>query len=83
MSTDDDVAKALGMLPQQVAIIRDQWEVKAESVVIRKYFELKIAAHADEKLRKLRKCSPEELKGLQGELDGLELGNTVVTSRIV
>lgn len=80
---DDRAAAALGMHPEQVAIFRNEWEKSPASNVIRCLLSLKIEDATKEKMNKLRKCAPEELSGLQGALDALDLAATVITTRIV
>lgn len=80
---DDRASQILGMHPEQVSVFRNEWEKSPASNVIRCLMALKIEDAMKEKMNKLRKCAPEELSGLQGALDALDLASTVITTRIV
>ena len=71
------------MHPEQVAIYRERWESDAQSRIIREYWDAKFDALIAERLSKLRKCSPEDLKGLQEALNALDLAKSIVAERIV
>ena len=83
MTIDARVAAKLGTLEPQVAILRSRWESTPDSNVVRELFRAKLEDLMAERLRKLRICTPEDLKTLQGELNGLELAVTTITTPIV
>lgn len=80
---DSVVGQKLGMHAEQAAVFRTEWEKSPQSVIIKAYLSTKLTDHIEERLRKLRGCTVEDLKKIQGELDGLDLALAVVTGRIV
>lgn len=83
MTLDARVAAKLGTLEPQVAILRSRWEGTPESNVIRELFRTKLQDLIDERTRKLRICTPEDLKTLQGEANGLELAIAILAAPVV
>lgn len=53
------------------------------ATVVKELFRAKLDDLTAERLRKLRICASDDLKTLQGELNGLELALVVLTSPIV
>lgn len=80
---DDRTAAKLGMLPQQVAIIRAEWERTPNATVIKAFFQTKLELLMAERQGKLETCAEADLKTLQGEIRGLKLALSVVSSAIV
>jgi hypothetical protein len=77
---DTTVAAKLGMHPEQVGQFRNEWERNPMATVIKAAFSVKLETMAKERERKLRSCEPEELKKLQGELNGLQLAMDLINS---
>lgn len=80
---DQRAAEALQMLPEQVGIFRGEWERTPMSNVVKALMTEKLKDALSEKLAKLRRCEPEETKGLQGAADALEMAISVVNSKLV
>lgn len=71
------------MLPEQVGAFRGEWEKTPMAVVVKALLTEKLTDALNEKLTKLRRCAPEETKGLQGAADALEMAISMVNSRLV
>lgn len=80
---DDRTAAKLGMMPQQVAIIRAEWERTPNATVIKAFFETKLQILMLERQGKLETCAEADLKTLQGEIRALRIAVSVVSSPIV
>jgi hypothetical protein len=78
---DARVATAMSLNPAQVSIYRDEWNRTPQSSVVRTIFKITLQDQIDERMRKLRKCDPEDLKTLQGELNGLELAQSLLSEK--
>lgn len=83
MTLDARVATKLGTLEPQVAVLRTKWESTPDANVVRELFRTKLQDLIDERTRKLRICTPEDLKTLQGEANGLELAIAILAAPIV
>lgn len=80
---DSRAALALGMHPDQVGAMRNEWERVPMATVVRCLIGIKLGAMVKERETKLRSCKPEELLKIQGELQGLTLAIDAITSRLV
>jgi hypothetical protein len=83
MTVTEKAAAVLGMHPEQVAAMRDQWEASPHSNVIRALMKAKLEEILSEKLTKLRRCTPEELKTIQGGTDALEVAISTITGKLL
>lgn len=80
---DQRAAEKLGMIPEQVGVYRGEWEKTPLSAVVKALITCRLEDALNEKLAKLRRCDPEETKGLQGAADALEMAIATVNSRLV
>lgn len=80
---DARAGERLGLHPEQVGAFRQQWEDSPVSNVVKAVLVLKLEDALNEKLAKLRRCAPEDTKGLQGAADALEMAISMVNSRLV
>lgn len=80
---DQRAGERLGMLPEQVGAFRGEWEKTPMAVVVKAVLTCKLEDALTEKLTKLRRCIPEEMRSLQGAADALELAITTVNTRLV
>lgn len=80
---DQKAAEALGMNPEQVGVFRGEWERSPMSNVVKALFSAKLQSMIGERENKLRTCTPEELRQVQGELKGLQLARDTVNGRLV
>lgn len=80
---DSICAKALGMHPDQVGAMRNEWERVPMATVVRCLIGIKLGAMVKERETKLRSCKPEELLKIQGELNALQLAIDTVNGRLV
>lgn len=71
-TSDERVAAKLAMHTEAVAQAREEWNESAKGIIIRAILEDRLQQQFDEQQRKLRKIKPEELKAIQGQLDGIE-----------
>lgn len=79
---DHRAAERLGTVPGQVAFARDRWNDSSDSVIVKTLYLIRIEDQEKELTARLRKCSAEELKGLQGALDSLERVKGILTERL-
>lgn len=80
---DQRVGERLGMLPEQVGAFRGEWEKTPMAVVVKSLLTCKLEDSLNEKLTKLRRCTPEEMRSLQGAADALEMAISTVNARLV
>lgn len=80
---DQRAAERLAMMPEQVGAFRSEWEKTPLSVVVKMALTLKLEDALAEKLAKLRRCEPDETKGLQGAADAIEMAISTINSRLV
>lgn len=80
---DQRAGERLGMLPEQVGAFRGEWEKTPMAVVVKALLTEKLTDALNEKLTKLRRCAPEETKGIQGAADALEMAISMVNTRLV
>lgn len=81
-TSDQRVAKTLGMNPEQIGHIRNEWNDRPHAVIIREIIADQIQQHVIELERKIRKVTPEGLANIQGALDAFEKAISTVKSRL-
>lgn len=79
---DQRVARALGMNPDQVGHIRNEWNDSPNAVVIRQVIADQLQQHIIECERKLRSCTQYDLPNLQGSLSAFEQSISTVIGRL-
>lgn len=80
---DQLAGEKLGLHPEQVGAYRGEWEKSPTSNVVKALMAAKLDSLIRERENKLRTCSPEELRKVQGELNGLQLALDVVNARLI
>lgn len=79
---DQRVARALGMSPEQIGIIRDQWNEAPNTVIVRAIITDRLQQQISELERKLRKVDAAGLPALQGAIDAYERSISTIKGRL-
>lgn len=77
-----NIGKATGRHPDEIQRACEQLNNSAEGHLYRQIFCFLLEGPRQEKLTKLRKVEPEDLKHTQGFLDALDLSQTIIRKTI-